>query len=136
MDLPIAQDVIRTVESARGSVVALPTMGGGLPLQDVERPTGARTIIIPMGNHDNNQHSANENIRLENLWDGIEVYAGLLADLVSRAAPDGYTLLVTGGAHWIGPLLEKVSYDPIADFATISLLGTTCLPSKWPQRLG
>jgi tripartite-type tricarboxylate transporter receptor subunit TctC len=46
----------------------------------------------------------------------------LLADLVSKAAPDGYTLLVTGGAHWIGPLLEKVSYDPIGDFAAISLL--------------
>jgi len=32
----------------------------------------------------------------------------LLAELVSKAAPDGYTLLVTGSAHWIGPLLEKV----------------------------
>jgi len=46
----------------------------------------------------------------------------LLADLVSKAAPDGYTLLVTGGAHWIGPLLEKVMYDPIGDFAAITLL--------------
>ena len=46
----------------------------------------------------------------------------LLADLVSKAAPDGYTLLVTGGAHWIGPLLEKVTYDPIGDFAAITLL--------------
>ena len=46
----------------------------------------------------------------------------LLADLVAKAAPDGYTLLVTGSAHWLGPLLEKVSYDPIGDFAAISLL--------------
>ena len=46
----------------------------------------------------------------------------LLAELVSKAAPDGYTLLVTGSAHWIGPLLEKVSYDPIGDFATITLV--------------
>ncbi len=46
----------------------------------------------------------------------------LLAELVSKAAPDGYTLLVTGSAHWIGPLLEKVTYDPIGDFATITLV--------------
>ncbi len=46
----------------------------------------------------------------------------LLAELVSRAAPDGYTLLVTGSAHWLGPLLDKVSYDPVADFATITLV--------------
>ena len=70
--------MIRTVQSARGTVVALPTMGGGLPLQDVERPTGARTIVIPMGNHDNNQHSYDENLRLQNLWDGIELMAALL----------------------------------------------------------
>ncbi len=46
----------------------------------------------------------------------------LLADLVAKAPPDGYTLLVTGGAHWIGPLLEKVNYDPVGDFAPITLL--------------
>jgi acetylornithine deacetylase/succinyl-diaminopimelate desuccinylase-like protein len=77
MDLPISQEVIRTVVSARGPVVRLPTMGGGLPLLDVERPLGTRTIIIPMGNHDNNQHSFDENLRLQNLWDGIELMAAL-----------------------------------------------------------
>jgi len=46
----------------------------------------------------------------------------LIADIVRQAPPDGYTLLVTGSAHWIGPLLEKVTYDPIRDFATITLL--------------
>jgi acetylornithine deacetylase/succinyl-diaminopimelate desuccinylase-like protein len=78
MSLPISQEVIRVVESARGRTVKLPTMGGGLPLQEVERPTGAPTIIIPIGNHDNNQHSYDENLRLQNLWDGIELMAALL----------------------------------------------------------
>jgi len=31
-----------------------------------------------MGNHDNTQHSYNENLRLQNLWDGIELMAALL----------------------------------------------------------
>ena len=78
MDLPIAQEVIRTVESARGPAVKLPTMGGGLPLDAIERPLGTRTIVIPMGNHDNNQHSFDENLRIQNLWDGIELMAALL----------------------------------------------------------
>jgi tripartite-type tricarboxylate transporter receptor subunit TctC len=46
----------------------------------------------------------------------------LIADIVRQAPPDGYTLLVTGSAHWIGPLLDKVTYDPIRDFATITLI--------------
>ena len=71
-------DVIRDVESARGPAVKLPTMGGGLPLDSVERPLGTRTIVIPIGNHDNNQHSFDENLRIQNLWDGIELMAALL----------------------------------------------------------
>ncbi len=78
MDLPISQEVIRVVESARGPSVKIPNMGGGLPLTSVERPLGTRTIVIPIGNHDNNQHSYNENLRLQNLWDGIELMAALI----------------------------------------------------------
>jgi tripartite-type tricarboxylate transporter receptor subunit TctC len=46
----------------------------------------------------------------------------LITDLVAKAPPDGYTLLLTGSAHWIGPLLDKVNYDPIKDFSAITLV--------------
>jgi len=78
MELPISQEIIRTVESARGPTVRLPTMGGSVPLDAFERPLGATTIIIPMANHDANQHTSNENLRIQNLWDGIELMAALL----------------------------------------------------------
>jgi acetylornithine deacetylase/succinyl-diaminopimelate desuccinylase-like protein len=78
MDLPIAQEVIRTVESVRGPAVKLPNMGGGLPVTTVERPLGAHTIVIPIANHDDNQHTFDENLRIQNLWDGIELMAALL----------------------------------------------------------
>ncbi|MSP98388.1 MAG: hypothetical protein EXR29_14470 [Betaproteobacteria bacterium] len=45
-----------------------------------------------------------------------------LAEIVAKAPPDGYTLLVTGSTHWITPLLEKTAYDPIKDFALITLV--------------
>ena len=77
MDLAISQEVIRVVESARGPAVKIPNSGGTGP--DVAgRVLGMPSIGIPIGNHDNNQHSYNENLRLQNLWDGIELMAALL----------------------------------------------------------
>jgi acetylornithine deacetylase/succinyl-diaminopimelate desuccinylase-like protein len=79
MDLPISQLVLKTADSARGPVVKLPTMGGSVPLFMIEDILHAPTITVPIANHDNNQHSFNENIRIRNLWDGIELMAALLA---------------------------------------------------------
>jgi acetylornithine deacetylase/succinyl-diaminopimelate desuccinylase-like protein len=79
MDLPISQLVLRTAESASGPVVKLPTMGGSVPLYMIEEILHAPTITVPIANHDNNQHSFNENIRIQNLWDGIDLMAALLA---------------------------------------------------------
>ncbi len=78
MDLPIAQEVIHAVASAHSEVVLLPTMGGSVPLGAMERSSGARTITVPIANYDDNQHAANENLRLKNLWDGVETMAALL----------------------------------------------------------
>ena len=77
MDLPIAQSVIKAATRARTPVIKLPTMGGSLPLIMIERPLGVHTIVTPIANHDNSQHSFNENIRLQNLWDGIDLMAAL-----------------------------------------------------------
>lgn len=79
MDLPISQLVIRTTEQARGPVVLLPTSGGSVPLITINDILGSPTILTPIANHDNNQHAANENIRIQNLWDGIELMSALLA---------------------------------------------------------
>ena len=46
-------------------------------------------------------------------------------EIVAKAPADGYTLLLTGSSHWIGPLVEKVSYEPVRDFAAISLVDRT-----------
>jgi len=78
MDLPVASDVIQAIQSARGKVILLPTSGGTVPLDAMERAAKTKTISVPIANHDDNQHAANENLRLQNLWDGIETMAALI----------------------------------------------------------
>jgi acetylornithine deacetylase/succinyl-diaminopimelate desuccinylase-like protein len=78
MNLPIASEVLSAVEAARGHVIEWPTMGGSVPLGAMERAANTRTITVPIANYDDNQHTANENLRLQNLCDGIETMASLL----------------------------------------------------------
>lgn len=79
MDLPIAQKVIAAVQSTvKEKVVLMPTLGGSLPLFVFEQYLKAKTITVPIANHDNNQHAENENIRLLNFWNGIETFAALM----------------------------------------------------------
>ncbi len=79
MDLPIAQEVIAAVKNARGEVELLPTMGGSVPLEMMIRAAHTHTITVPIANYDDNQHAANENLRLKNLWDGVETMAALIS---------------------------------------------------------
>jgi tripartite-type tricarboxylate transporter receptor subunit TctC len=46
------------------------------------------------------------------------------AEVVARASPDGYTLLLATGTHTISPNFFKLSYDMVKNFAPVSLLGT------------
>ncbi len=46
-------------------------------------------------------------------------------DVVAKAPPDGYTLLLTGGNLWITALLQESPYDAVRDFAPISELVRT-----------
>jgi acetylornithine deacetylase/succinyl-diaminopimelate desuccinylase-like protein len=81
LDLPIAQEVVRAVESAAGPVVQIPSHGGSVPLAMFEDVTKMPLVMVPIVNHDNNQHSFDENLRLANLWQGIEVMVALLTKL-------------------------------------------------------
>jgi acetylornithine deacetylase/succinyl-diaminopimelate desuccinylase-like protein len=79
MSLPAVQKVIAAVKSSTNDqVVLIPSMGGSLPLFIFEKYLQAKTITVPIANHDNNQHAENENIRLYNLWTGIETMAAIM----------------------------------------------------------
>jgi tripartite-type tricarboxylate transporter receptor subunit TctC len=52
--------------------------------------------------------------------------ANIGADIVSKAPPDGYTLLLASTIHTINPsLYSKLGYDPVRDFTPITLIAAT-----------
>jgi acetylornithine deacetylase/succinyl-diaminopimelate desuccinylase-like protein len=77
MDLPAARKLISTLERARPPLILQPTFGGSVPLIVIEETLNSPTITVATVNHDNNQHAKNENLRLGNLWTGIETMAAL-----------------------------------------------------------
>lgn len=79
MDLPLSLQVINAVQSASAQpIVKMPGLGGSLPLSIITESLDTIAITVPIANYDNNQHAENENIRLQNLWDGIEIFASLM----------------------------------------------------------
>ena len=56
-------------------------------------------------------------IIIENRPSGI-----IPAEIVYKAAPDGYTLYTTAAPFWIGSLLQKTPYDVMKDFSPITSL--------------
>jgi acetylornithine deacetylase/succinyl-diaminopimelate desuccinylase-like protein len=82
LDLPVARALTRVVDEASTEpVVRVPTLGGSLPIYHFEEVLHTPVIVLPIVNHDNNQHAGNENVRLQNVWDGMEIYAAVLARL-------------------------------------------------------
>jgi acetylornithine deacetylase/succinyl-diaminopimelate desuccinylase-like protein len=78
LDDPMAQHVARVVEQMAGAkIVIAPTLGGSVPMHLFQGDSQTPVIGVPLANFDNNQHAANENLRLQNLWDAIEIFAGL-----------------------------------------------------------
>lgn len=96
MSLPASRAVVRATEMGVGGrgpggsggpgglggrVIVVPTLGGSLPLYHFEEVLRVPLVTLPIVNHDNNQHAANENLRLQNLLDGMQVYAAIVAHL-------------------------------------------------------
>jgi len=79
LDDPMSQRMIALLRQIRPDLIVTPTSGGSLPLYAFDDALQTPIISLPLANHDNNQHAENENIRLQNLWDAMEVYGAVLA---------------------------------------------------------
>jgi acetylornithine deacetylase/succinyl-diaminopimelate desuccinylase-like protein len=80
MDVPIARTLTKAIaDSAGGRIVRLPTLGGSAPFYLFSDVLKVPTIGLSLVNFDNNQHGSNENVKLQNVWEGIETMAAILA---------------------------------------------------------
>src|SRR6185369_2663143 len=79
MDIPIAKSVVTAVQqTTKETVLRVPTLGGSLPVEDLVKTLNAKFLIVPIANHENNQHAENENVKLKNFWDGIDMMAAIM----------------------------------------------------------
>ncbi|MFC1661216.1 M20/M25/M40 family metallo-hydrolase [Gemmatimonadota bacterium] len=79
MDLPILREVVEAAKRAAGDddVVLSPGSGGSLPLYLFTEGLRKPILMVPIANHDDLQHAPDENLRVWNLWYGIDLYAQL-----------------------------------------------------------
>src|ERR1043166_7410155 len=82
-------------------MIAGPAGGGG----DFQARTIAQAIAGPLG----------QPVIIENRPNNG------LGEVIAKAPPDGYTILLTGSSIWSLPLLQSVGYDPVRDFAPVIL---------------
>jgi tripartite-type tricarboxylate transporter receptor subunit TctC len=87
--------------------------------------------LVPGGSTDHIARMVSEKLR-ENLGQPVIVEnrpganSVIGSEILARAAPDGYTLLVNSGTHVILPFVEpKLPFDPIKDFAPVATLSRT-----------
>ncbi len=82
LDLPASKAVVASIGRTVGyPPIELPIVGASSGMADIVNLLHVPMAGVSIANYDDNQHAQNENLRLGNLWDGIEVYAGLLTDL-------------------------------------------------------
>jgi acetylornithine deacetylase/succinyl-diaminopimelate desuccinylase-like protein len=79
MTLPESRAVIGALDRAWGELpIRARTMGGSVPIDFFIQALGMPALSVPVVNFDNNQHSHNENLRLQNLWDAVVSLAAIL----------------------------------------------------------
>lgn len=83
-DAPMVAALLGVLERGFGRrPLVVPTLGGSLPITMLVHAPDSPFLILPLVNSDNRQHAADENLRLGNLWAGID----MLGSLLVRAGP-------------------------------------------------
>ncbi len=99
--------------ATKGQSQAFPTK----PIRIVTSGAGGGTDFASRMIAQGLTENLNQQIVVDNRASGV-----IPGDIVHKAAPDGYTLLLATGILWLLPFLQdKVPYDPVKDFAPVTL---------------
>lgn len=102
------------------SQVAVAQLQPNRPIRIVTSSLGGGTDVASRILAASLTESLGRTVIVDNRGSGV-----LPGQVVSRATPDGHTLLlITGGIAWVLPLFQKVPYDPVKDFAPVSLIAS------------
>lgn len=82
-------------------------------------PPGGNTNILARLVADKLGEALGQTVVVENRPGGNTMIG---TDAVAKAAPDGYTILVTTNAHAVTPLLVQAPYDAVKSFAPIAMI--------------
>src|SRR3954470_18767934 len=112
------------------AVFALLCLGAAAPAQPYPQRTVSVIVPYPAGGSvdvvarlvvQKLNENMGANFIVENRAGGAGGAVG--ASVVAKAAPDGYTLMLTASLHIITPFINsKIPYDAVKDFAPVSLL--------------
>ena len=81
MDAPVGKWAYQSMTEAFGTTPApirIRMMGGTVPTAEIVDALQVPFVIVPLVNADNNQHAANENMRMGNYVDGIRTLYSLI----------------------------------------------------------
>lgn len=80
MDHPVSLALTKALEKTWNEApVRIRTSGGTVPISPFVEELKFPAVAIPVVNFDNNQHSENENLRIDYLWKAIVTFASVLA---------------------------------------------------------
>jgi tripartite-type tricarboxylate transporter receptor subunit TctC len=92
------------------------------PIRIVTSPIGGSPDFVARIVAQASTGSLGQNIIIDNRPNGITQ-----AQIVAGAPPDGYTLLLVSNVLWVEPLMKETPYDPVRDFAPVTLTNRSTL---------
>jgi tripartite-type tricarboxylate transporter receptor subunit TctC len=115
-----------------GLFLALAAPGGAPALAQSDYPTKPVRLIVPFPPGGSNDvvgrmiaQQLSDRLGKQVVVDNRGGAGGTIGtEVVSKAAPDGYTLLVISIAHAVAPWLYELHYDSIKSFAPVAILAT------------
>lgn len=82
-DTPIGDWLTEAMKSAFGKdPIKIRTSGGSIPISPFVNTLDIPAVTVPTVNKDNNQHSPNENLKVQNFLEGIETMIAILSQAV------------------------------------------------------
>jgi tripartite-type tricarboxylate transporter receptor subunit TctC len=117
---------------AMSAILVLASLPGVCAAQRADYPTKPIRLIVPQAPGGSNDVFARyigsqlaERVGAQVVVDNRPGAEGMIGtEIVARAAPDGYTMLMASTAFTMNPaVINKLPYDPIKDFTFVATLG-------------